>query len=158
MGGESTGGPRETPKDPRRFLTDADRERVVAAIAEAERGTSGEIRVHLERRSGRDALARARAVFARLGMRRTARRNAVLVYIAVADRRFAIVGDEGIDRVVGDGYWEAIRDAIAERFREGRFTDGICEAVSRVGEVLKAHFPVEPGDVNELPNAPSIGD
>jgi uncharacterized membrane protein len=139
------------------FLSEAGRRRVVDAIAAAEEGTSGEIRVHIEARSGKDALERARVVFDRLGMADTARRNGVLIYVATADHQFAIVGDEGIHREVGDGYWEAIRDRMEARFRTGEFAEGLCEAVARVGEVLRSAFPAEAGDVNELSNEPSIG-
>lgn len=143
--------------DPKRFLTAPENDRVIEAIRQAELGTSGEIRVHIERHTKLEPLDRARALFAKLGMAATAGRNGVLVYIATADHRFAILGDEGIHQLVGDAYWAAIRDMMAERFRAGRFCDGICEAVTRVGAVLKASFPIQAGDVNELPNAPSYG-
>jgi uncharacterized membrane protein len=142
----------------RAFLAAQERARVVAAIARAEEGTSGEIRVFTERRCRGEATPRARRVFARLGMTATRRRNGVLIYVAIDDRRFAIVGDEGIHTHVGDAYWEALRDRVAARFREGAFCDGICEAVAEVGAVLRTAFPREPGDVDELPNEPVLSE
>jgi uncharacterized membrane protein len=141
-----------------RFLTEGDRDRIAVAIRDAEAGTSGEIRVHIERRCGGDALARARVVFHELGMGRTASGTGVLIYIATADHRFAIFGDRAIDARIGAAQWQAICDAMSARFREGRFADGICEAIARVGAVLHASFPRAPGDTNELPDAPSFGE
>jgi len=142
---------------PRRLLSPAERQALAAAVHGAEAGTSGEIRVHIERRCRIDALERARHVFHRLGMEKTARRNGVLIYVALVDRKFAIYGDEGIHRQVGDTWWQSIRDGLAARFGRGEFGAGLGEAVERVGSALKASFPVQPGDVNELPDEPSFG-
>ncbi|MFN0149708.1 MAG: TPM domain-containing protein [bacterium] len=143
---------------PQKFFSAAESERIAAAIRDAELGTSGEIRVHVVRRAGGDALVAARAAFAKLGMEATARRNGTLLFIATGDHRFAIYGDEGIHREVGDAYWGAIRDALAADFARGAFCDGVCRAIAEVGVVLKRAFPRESGDVNELPDAPTFGD
>lgn len=142
---------------PRDFFSAAEMERIAAAIRAAESGTSGEIRVHVARRAGDDPLAAARAAFDKLGMRATERRNGALLFIAIDDRRFAIYGDEGIHAAVGDAYWAAIRDALAEEFARGAFCDGVCRAIAEIGRVLKASFPREARDVNELPDAPTFG-
>jgi len=143
--------------NPRDFFTAPEMERIAMAIRDAESGTSGEVRVHIARRAGDDPLVAARAAFAKLGMQATARRNGALLFIAIDDRRFAIYGDEGIHREVGDAYWAAIRDALAEDFARGAFCDGVCRAIAEIGRVLKASFPREAGDVNELPDAPTFG-
>lgn len=143
-------------KSPHYFLSKAERDRLVESIRLAETGTSGEIRVHVERRCRIDALERAAQVFDLLGMRATRQRNGVLLYLALEDRVFAIYGDQGIDDAVQRPFWNEIRDRMQEHFRDGRFGDGLCLAVERVGGVLRSCFPVEPGDVNELPNEPSI--
>ncbi len=147
----------------RRWLTEADFDAISRAITAAEARTSAEIRVHLERhvkhrRWGRrvDALTRARRLFTHLGMHRTAQRHGVLIYLALEDRKLAIVGDEGIHVKVGDAYWETARDATIERLREGRAVDGIVAAVEEVGRVLARHFPRRPDDVDELPGEVSV--
>jgi len=142
---------------PRQFFSAAESERIAAAIRDAESGTSGEIRVHVVRRAAGDPLDAARAAFAKLGMAATARKNGALLFIATDDHRFAIYGDEGIHREVGDAYWIAIRDALAADFARGAFCDGACRAIAEIGRVLKTAFPREAGDVNELPDAPSFG-
>jgi uncharacterized membrane protein len=143
-----------------RVFSADDLQALVEAIAGAERTTSGEIRVHLEprlpRSAGRDALARARQVFADLGMHRTAQRNGVLVYLALADHRLAVVGDEGIHARVGDGYWARLRDRLVERLRGGRPSQALLEAIGEVGTVLREHFPRGPDDVNELNDEVSV--
>jgi uncharacterized membrane protein len=125
----------------------------VAAIQAAEHKTSGEIRVHVERFCPGDACTRAWDVFAALQMERTAQRNATLFYLAVQDRKFAIIGDEGIHARVPPTFWEAIRDAMAADFRRGRFADGLTHGILAVGQRLKEYFPQRLDDRNELPDA-----
>lgn len=147
----------------RALFSDADLEAIAAAVASAERETSGEIRVHLERRLPRrrgeapDALARATEVFTRLGMHATAERNGVLVYLAVEDRKLAIAGDAGVHARVGDEYWQRVRDAMVERLRRGEPRDAVLHAVADVGEVLRRFFPRRPDDRDELSNRVSLG-
>ncbi|MBI4247730.1 MAG: TPM domain-containing protein [Candidatus Rokubacteria bacterium] len=140
----------------KRLLGDTGPEAVTAAIHHAEAGTSGEIRVHLERRFPRgaapDPLARAREVFLALGMQRTVRRSGVLIYLAVDDRKLAILGDQGVHARVGDAYWERLRDLMVARLRAGRALDAVLEAVGEVGRVLGEHFPRRPDDTDELPD------
>jgi uncharacterized membrane protein len=150
------------PRWARALLDDDDLAAIVQAVGAAERGTSGEIRVHLERRlrpprgTPADVLARAREVFARLGMHRTARRNGVLIYLAVEDRKVAIVGDEGIHARVGDAGWQHIRDLMVERLRRGEARAAIVAAVGEVGTVLARHFRRDDGDVDELSDHVSL--
>lgn len=144
------------PTTPRDLLTAEELQRVGQAVAAAELGTSGEIRVRLEKSCKGDPLERARELLIKLDMNRTRGRTGVLIYVAVADRRFAIYGDEAIHNVIGDAGWSAICDALGRRFAAGAYADGLCEAVASVGRALAAHFPHATDDVNELPDAPSI--
>jgi len=130
-----------------------DSDRIVAAIAAAEKTTSGEIRVHVTRRKPDDIDARARLRFEKLGMTRTKGRNGVLVYVAPRARKFRVIGDTAIHEKVGDAFWLAVAAEMEARFRKGEFTEGVIAAVAKVGEVLAAHFPPLPGDVNELPDS-----
>lgn len=152
------------PRWVRRFLSDSDFDAVVNAIGEAEARTSGEIRVHLERRIPRgpdgrpgDAIRRARDVFRHLGMHRTAERHGVLIYLALEDRRLAIVGDEGIHRRVGDAYWARVRDLLVEKLKVAAPRDALVAAIGDVGRVLQVHFPRRPEDANELSDEVSVG-
>ncbi len=122
-------------------------------IRKAEDRTSGEIRVHLDCCSRENPLEKAEKVFRRLGMARTKARNGVLVYLATEDRKFAILGDEGIHRVVPENYWEEVKEKMQAQFREGKLCEGICLGVREIGEKLKIHFPVETDDRNELPDS-----
>ena len=136
----------------KRLLSDADLDAIAAAIARAESETSGMIKVHLERRvpgHGGDALGRAQAVFAHLRMHQTVERHAVLVYLALEDRKLAILGDAGIHARVGDAYWNAIRDHMVDRLRAGASREAILGAVQELGRVLREHFPRRPGDVQD---------
>ena len=139
------------------LFSDADLDAIADAVASAERETSGEIRVHLERHHrGPDPLARATEIFTRLGMHATAERNAVLIYLAVDDHRLAIAGDAGVHAHVGDEYWQRIRDAMVERLRRGEPRAAVLHAVGEVGQVLRRFFPRRPDDRNELSDRVSL--
>ncbi|WP_425234522.1 TPM domain-containing protein [Ulvibacterium sp.] len=139
------------------FLTAEEEQEIVQAILQAEKNTSGEIRVHIEAHTELDYLNRAKEVFHMLKMDNTKEENGVLIYIAVNDRKFAIYGDKGIDRVVPKGFWEATRDAIQIAFKQGNFKQGIINGVLSAGKELESHFPWQHGDINELSDEISKG-
>ena len=134
------------------FLNAADEHEIISAIKEAEKNTSGEIRVHIENHSEKPPLERAQEVFYQLEMDATVARNGVLFYVGVNDHAFAIIGDEGIDKVVEDDFWDCTKDVVISRFKEKRFKDGLVEGILRAGERLKKFFPYTSGDENELSN------
>jgi uncharacterized membrane protein len=141
----------------RKLVSREDEASVVAAIRAAESATSGEIRVHIEARSGGDPLSAARRWFVRLKMHRTALRNGILFYVAVDERAFAVVGDEGIHAKVGPEFWETLRDILREAFTRGEYAAGLRGAIAAAGEGLSRHFPHRGGDRNELPDGVSRG-
>jgi uncharacterized membrane protein len=128
------------------------RKKIEDAIASAEKNTSGEIRVHIEERCGGDLFDRAAFVFAELDMHRTKERNGVLIYLAIIDRKVAILGDAGIHQKVPSGFWDDCYSKLKVRFSQGAYTQGVCEIIAEVGDKLSAFFPWQRGDVNELPN------
>lgn len=139
------------------FLTQEEEQEIVQAIAEAEKNTSGEIRVHLEEHSDKEPLVRAQEVFFALKMQETKARNGVLIYIGVHDKHLAIIGDEGINKVVENDFWNCTKDVIIANFKERQFKKGLVEGVLRAGEQLKKHFPYQSDDTNELSNEISKG-
>lgn len=139
------------------FLTQAEEQEIVQAIAMAEKNTSGEIRVHIENHSDTPPIARAREVFDSLKMYKTQARNGVLFYVGVADHSFAIIGDSGIDDVVESDFWECTKDIVIENFINKKFKDGLVEGIIRAGERLKDFFPYDSDDTNELSNEISKG-
>lgn len=138
-----------------RVLTADDLEAIAAAVAAAERQTSGQIRVHLERRATGDPLDQARRAFRRLAMDRTRLRNGVLLFLALDDHGFAIVGDRGIHERVGPGFWDSVRDGLQVDLRAGRIREGIVAAVLEIGRALRGHFPDRPDDIDELSDSVS---
>lgn len=127
-----------------------DKQAIVAAIKAAEAGTSGEIRVHLVKRCGVDALTEAKKVFSRLKMHKTKLRNGVLILICIESRRFAIYGDQGIYEKTGHDFWDKTRDTMLEYLKEGHLKDGIIAGVASAGEQLKHFFPIAGQNPNEL--------
>ena len=141
----------------RDFFAAEEKKRIREAILEAERRTSGEIQVHLENHAMKPLPERVEEVFNTLKISKTSRRNGVLFYLAVKDRQFAILGDAGIDQVVEPGFWDIIRQHMETLFRDGKFTDGICDGIRMAGEQLARYFPVTKDDRNELPDDISFG-
>ena len=134
------------------FLTAKEEQEIVQAILEAEKNTSGEIRVHIEAHTRNDHFKRAKEVFHLLKMDNTKEENGVIIYVAVNDKKFCIYGDRGIDKVVPENFWGTTRDAIESHFKNGRFKQGLIDGILNAGIALEAHFPWNHGDANELSN------
>lgn len=144
-------------KNQRKFFNTKEKEAILKAIAETERLTSGEIRVHVESNSGIDPMLRAKEVFESLGMANTNLKNGVLIYLAFLDHKFAIIGDQGINQVVPANFWDETKKKMQGLFSDGKFVDGVCLGVRLAGEHLAKYFPCQAGDVNELCNDISEG-
>lgn len=138
-------------------FTAADERALEQAIEQVESRTSAEVRIHVERRCPADVLDRAAECFEALNMHQTAARNGVLLYLAIKDRKFAVIGDVGIHQHVGDAFWEQVQIAARTPLASSRWTEGLLQATAAVGEALAEHFPVAADDVNELSNAISWG-
>jgi uncharacterized membrane protein len=143
---------------PQNFLSDTQKTEIINAIQAAERNSSGEIRVHIEKIcSTENALDRAAEVFAEIGMINTAQQNGVLFYLSIDDRKFAVIGDKGIDKVVPENFWESTKSLLRIHFSQGQFTEGLVKGIHLAGEQLKHFFPYQSDDVNELPDEISFG-
>ena len=132
------------------FFTAEEKEKVLASIREAEKETSGEIRIHVDDECREEVLDRAAWIFKKLGMEKTDERNGVLFYLAVSDRKFAILGDSGINAKVPAGFWDCVSELLTKNFKEGKFTEGLSAGIILAGQQLKKHFPYKKEDINEL--------
>lgn len=139
------------------FFSQEDKDRIKAAILKAELDTSGEIRVHIENNCKGDVLDRSAYLFDYLKINETEQRNGVLFYLAIKDRKFAILGDTGINQVVEEDFWEGIKAAMEVCFKKGDFVLGLEQGISSTGLKLKKHFPYHRGDINELSDDISFG-
>jgi len=138
------------------FLEALDQKRIIEAIANAEKKTSGEVRVHIQPKARGEIRDVAERTFERLGMTRTELRNGVLLFVACEEQRFVILGDRGIDEKVPAGFWDEIAAKLTIHFQRGEFTDGIVQAIQSAGEQLGIYFPCAPSDVDELANEINI--
>ncbi len=134
------------------LFTSQEQENIASAIADAEKATSGEIRIAVEKHCHGSAFERATEYFAKLDMDKTAHRNGVLIYLASNDHKFAIIGDKGINNVVPENFWETTQVAMKAHFSSGKLSEGIIAGIALAGEKLALFFPYQTGDVNELPN------
>ena len=135
-----------------KFLKQLRHDDIVAAIREAEKRTSGEVRVFISRKRVANPVEAAQAHFVQMGMERTRERNGVLIFVAPRARRFAVVGDVGVHERCGESFWKELAAEMSGHFAKSEFTDGIIHGVRKAGELLAHHFPRQPDDVNELPD------
>lgn len=143
---------------PESFFTETEKTRIKEAVQTAELNTSGEIRVHIETICKGDVLDRAAYIFEKLDIHKTSLRNGVLFYLAIDDRKFAILGDAGINAKVPENFWDTTKETMLSLFKESRFADGLEKGILMAGEQLKTHFPYQKNDVNELPDEISFGE
>ncbi|KIC00386.1 MULTISPECIES: TPM domain-containing protein [unclassified Flavobacterium] len=139
------------------FLTKEEEEAIVEAIRVAEKNTSGEIRVHIEKSTSKAHFDRALEVFHELKMDETHLQNGVLVYVAVDDHKFVICGDKGINDVVHPDFWDSTKEAMAAQFKQNNFKQGLIDGILVAGEQLKKYFPWSADNTNELSNEISKG-
>ena len=139
------------------FLTKEEEQEIVEAIRMAEKETSGEIRVHIEKTTSKVPFDGALEVFQLLKMDETQLKNGVLIYLAVKDKAFVICGDKGIDDLVSDDFWVSTKEAMASEFKTGNFKQGLINGITKAGTQLQKYFPYEEGDTNELSNEISKG-
>ncbi len=139
------------------FFSPEEEQAIIEAIAKAELRTSGEIKLHVEARCWFSAISRAKKVFELLEMHRTAEKNGVLIYIATASKKFAIIGDSGINEKVGEHFWQSTKDIMQAEFKKGNFYSGAMKGIESAGEQLLHYFPYQKDDRNELSNDISYG-
>ena len=139
------------------FLTKEEEQAIVEAIGNAEKATSGEIRVHIEKTTSLAPLDRALEVFYNLKMNETKEQNGVLIYLAVEDKTFAICGDKGINDVVAEDFWDNTKNIMGNHFKSGNFKQGLIDGVLEAGDQLKKYFPYQENDTDELSNEISKG-
>jgi uncharacterized membrane protein len=137
-----------------KLIHELDSERIERAIADAERLTSGEIRVSVAPLFWGNVERAARSAFERLRMHETQERNGVLFFIVPARRKFYVLGDAGIHAKVGPDFWHAIAAVMAMHFQRGNYTEGLVRGIATLAERLSEHFPHRgAADRNELPDA-----
>ncbi|MDG1038817.1 MAG: TPM domain-containing protein [Polaribacter sp.] len=139
------------------FISREEEQEIISAIKVAEKNTSGEIRVHIEASTEKNHDERALEVFYLLEMNKTKDKNAVLIYVAVKDKKFVICGDKGINKLVPEGFWTTTKDIMQNHFKQGNFKQGIVDGILKAGEELKEHFPWQIDDEDELSNEISKG-
>ena len=139
------------------FFSEEQKTAIVEAVKFAEKESSGEVRVHIENSCKGNVMNSAAFVFEKLEMHKTELRNGVLFYLAVKDRKFAILGDAGINAVVPDGFWDNVKEVMLEEFKQNQFAEGLIKGIRMAGEKLQEYFPYQLDDVNELPDDISFG-
>ncbi|MCE7067794.1 TPM domain-containing protein [Dyadobacter sp. CY326] len=140
------------------FFSEKDQQLIIEAIQQAETQTSGEVKVHIEKKCPNpDVMDRAKEVFVFLNLHRTALQNGVLFYLAYEDRKFAVLGDKGIDEKVPADFWNSTKELLKQHFAKGQFREGLVSGIGEAGYQLKTHFPYNADDINELPDDISFG-
>lgn len=145
---------------PKDLFSKEELERIKTATREAEKVTSGEIRVKIIgcRRKDFDSDREALQQFYEEGLDKTKEQTGVLILIILESRNIEIWADKGINDKVPLKTWDEIAERMAGLFKKGNFCEGLCVAVKEVGEHLKTHFPIKPDDVDELPDDVIVGE
>jgi len=146
------------PSEPAQFFTEEEQNQIISCVQEAEKATTAEILVRLERKCGEDPIERCRKLMDELGITRTKERTGILIYCSIEDHRVAIFGDEAIHAIVGTEGWKDACEKLASRFANGDFVDAICDAIHSMMPMLKENFPAYVVNPNELPDKPSFGE
>jgi uncharacterized membrane protein len=139
-------------------FNEEEQQRIRGAIEEAENRSSGEIRVCIEKKCSEEVLDRAAKYFFQLNMHKTTLRHGVLIYVATVDRKFAIIGDAGINQVVPSNFWDDTKEEMLKHFKYGDIVEGIVTGLKIAGEQLQKYFPHAQDDNNELPDDISFMD
>ncbi len=139
------------------YISEHDLSDIKQAILNAELDTSVEIRVHIEETCPGDVMHRASDVFLELGMHKTVKRNAVLFYLALKNRKFAAIPDYGILEKDTERFWDTLKMEMLDFFRENEFSNGLIHGIGRTGEYLRSVFPFDKTITNELPDEISFG-
>ncbi len=134
------------------LFTEQEQQQIRKAIESAEKNTSGEIRICVEKTCSEEVLNRAVTYFKQLNMHKTKLRNGVLIYLSTVDRKFAIIGDAGINKVVPQNFWDTTKETMLSQFKYGNLTEGISVGIKMAGEQLQKYFPSMDTDLNELPD------
>ncbi len=140
-----------------KYFTEENKLQISNAIRAAELNTSGEIRIHIEKFCKGEVLDQAAYVFEKLEMHKTKLRNGVLLYLAIEDHKFAILGDVGINQKVSEDFWDKTKETMLANFRENKITEGLTKGILMAGEQLKKHFPYQSDDENEISDEISFG-
>jgi uncharacterized membrane protein len=143
--------------NPQEFLGKENEKLIKEAINKAEKMTSGEICLHIESSCKENVLDRAAWIFKTLEMHKTAQRNGVLIYLSTDDRKFAIIGDAGINAVVPHGFWDSVKTIMVNHFSASEYAEGLIAGIVMAGEKLKEFFPYQKDDQNELSDEISYG-
>ena len=130
--------------------------RIITAIKQAEKATSGEIRVHLQKKLKEPIMTAASQRFEQLGMTATALKNGVLIFVAVQAKQLAIIGDKGIDDCVPDDFWETTIIEMKNYFKADDMIGGIEAGILTAGHALQKYFPYQHDDINELSDEVSV--
>lgn len=162
--------------DTRRAIPPDMLERLARRVSASERRHSGEVRIcvesslplsylwRLDRSLTMAQLARQRALtlFGKLRVWDTEHNNGVLIYVLLAEHAIEMVADRGLNQHVSPAQWQAMVQRMGSAFREGRYEDGLTQALEETSAVLMAHFAVNanpPGaafNPNELPDKPQL--
>ncbi|WP_437919277.1 TPM domain-containing protein [Sphingobacterium sp. LRF_L2] len=130
-----------------------EQDRIVQAISVAESLTSGEIRLVIDKKvKGDSPITAAISYFQKLDMHKTMLKNGVLIYLAIDDHQFAIIGDKGINEKVETDFWESTKEEMRSYFQREDICAGLVAGIQHIGQRLQAYFPRRSDDVNELPD------
>lgn len=138
-----------------KYFNKKDLARITQACTEAEKTTSGELRVSILRKRDKkqtDLSVKDLALqeFYNLKMDETRDKTGILLFILLNERKFQILADEGINEKVSPDTWQAQAEVFTDFFKKKKYTDGVITVLQNMGKILTEYFPIKDDDTNEL--------
>ena len=124
-------------------FTKTDHDRITTTLHEMQAITSAPIHIHFCHHCSKSVMRSAIKFFKHSGLNRTAERNAVLIFIARASERFAILGDAGTHTKLPESFWDDCQEQLTEKFKQALFVEGIEESIKKIAHALSEYFPAE---------------
>jgi putative membrane protein len=98
------------------------------------------------------AMLRAEVEFYRAGIGGTNGGTGILLFLSIEERQAVVLADKSISNLLPPKTWEDILAMMLNGLKNGNCAGGIIDAVTKCGEILATHFPIQKDDINELPN------
>jgi putative membrane protein len=93
---------------------------------------------------------RALQAFYEKGLYKTRFQTGILFFISLLERKVWVLADKGIHEKMTQETLDRFAKDVSRGIKEGRAYESLCQAIEGIGKMLAQHFPLTPGDKDEL--------
>ena len=98
------------------------------------------------------AALRAEVEFYRAEIGGTKGGTGIVLFLAIEERQAVVLADKGLSSLLPKETWDGVLALMLKGLKSGACADGLIEAVTKCGDILATHFPIQKEDLDELPN------